>query len=49
METLDSLGHFIMTPLYYAISAVMLAFHWLFTQLGLDAAGGLPGPCRSSA
>ena len=41
METLDSLGHFIMTPLYYAISAVMLAFHWLFTQLGLDEAGGL--------
>ena len=41
METLDSLGHFIMTPLYYAISAVMIAFHWSFEQIGLDPAGGL--------
>ncbi len=41
METLDSLGHFIMTPLYYAISAVMIAFHEVFTFLGLDPAGGL--------
>ncbi len=41
METLDSLGHFIMTPLYYAISAVMIAFHSFFSFLGLDPAGGL--------
>src|SRR5690349_13952275 len=29
-----------MTPLYYAISAIMLAWHKLFTVIGLDPAGG---------
>jgi YidC/Oxa1 family membrane protein insertase len=35
------IGSFIMTPLYYAISAVLLAWHWVFTQIGLDPEGGL--------
>ena len=30
----------ILNPLYYAVSAVMLAWHWLFTQIGLDPEGG---------
>src|SRR5262245_6125203 len=30
-----------MTPLYYAVSAVMVAWHWLFSEvLGFDPAGG---------
>src|SRR3954465_2092548 len=29
-----------MTPLYYAISAVMVAWHWLFTAIGMDPDGG---------
>jgi len=32
---------FIATPLYYAISAVMIAWHKLFTLVGLDGNGGL--------
>jgi YidC/Oxa1 family membrane protein insertase len=34
------IAHYIATPLYYAISAVMLAWHWLFSHLGLDPDGG---------
>jgi YidC/Oxa1 family membrane protein insertase len=34
------IGHFIMTPLYYAISAVLVAWHWVFS-LVLPADGGL--------
>ena len=37
---LGTIGHYILTPLYYAISGVMLAWHWLFTQIGLDPEGG---------
>ena len=40
MGTLGEIGSFIITPLYYAISAVLLAWHWVFTQLGLDPEGG---------
>ena len=40
MGFIGDIGSFIMTPLYYAISAVMLAWHWLFTQIGLDPDGG---------
>jgi YidC/Oxa1 family membrane protein insertase len=36
----SAIGSFIMTPLYYAISAIMLAWHKLFTLIGLDADGG---------
>jgi YidC/Oxa1 family membrane protein insertase len=35
------IGHFIMVPLYYVISAVLIGWHKLFTALGLDASGGL--------
>ena len=41
MGIFSDIGSFIMTPLYYAISAVLLAWHWLFTQVGLDPEGGL--------
>ncbi|MCD4523735.1 membrane protein insertase YidC [Nocardioides sp. cx-173] len=41
MGFFSDIGSFIMTPLYYAISAVLLAWHWLFDQIGLDPAGGL--------
>lgn len=40
MGIFSDIGSLIMTPLYYAISAIMLGWHWLFTQLGLDAEGG---------
>src|SRR6478752_8755671 len=30
-----------MTPLYYAISAVLVAWHWLFDQLGMNPDSGL--------
>ena len=39
----------IVTPLYYAVSAVMVAWHWLFTELGLDPDAGWRGRCRSWA
>src|SRR5688500_2731614 len=29
-----------MTPLYYAVSAVMVAWHWVFTQIGMDPDAG---------
>jgi YidC/Oxa1 family membrane protein insertase len=32
---------FIATPLYYAISGILILWHKLFTALGLDAAGGM--------
>jgi YidC/Oxa1 family membrane protein insertase len=32
---------FIATPLYYAISGILILWHKLFTFLGLDAAGGM--------
>jgi YidC/Oxa1 family membrane protein insertase len=37
---LGTIGHYILTPLYYAVSGVMLAWHWLFSQVGLDPEGG---------
>src|SRR5689334_11576351 len=30
-----------MTPLYYAISAVLIAWHWLFTSIGMNPDSGL--------
>jgi len=38
---IGDIGHFIMVPLYYIISAVLLGWHKLFDLLGLDPAGGL--------
>ena len=41
MGTLGAIGHFIMTPLYYAISAVLVAWHWVLTNiLQMDPNGG---------
>jgi YidC/Oxa1 family membrane protein insertase len=37
---LGTIGHYILTPLYYAVSGVMLSWHWFFTQIGLDPEGG---------
>lgn len=40
---LDTLGSFfdtIMTPLYYGVSAIMIAWHWVFVQIGLDPDSG---------
>jgi YidC/Oxa1 family membrane protein insertase len=38
---LGDLGGLIMTPLYYAISAVLVAWHWLFDKLGMNPDSGL--------
>ncbi|MDX6234906.1 MAG: hypothetical protein QOH68_4045, partial [Nocardioidaceae bacterium] len=40
MGIIGDIGHFIMVPLYYVISAVLLAWHWFF-GLFLDPDGGL--------
>jgi len=40
LDFLGQIGHLIMTPLYYAVSAVMVAWHWLFTAIGMDPDGG---------
>jgi len=34
------IGHFIMTPLYYAISVVLVGFHQAFSAIGMDPKGG---------
>ena len=41
MGFLGELGAFIMTPLYYAISAVLVAWHWALDSIGLDGDSGL--------
>jgi YidC/Oxa1 family membrane protein insertase len=38
---LGDLGGLIMTPLYYAISAVLVAWHWMLSQIGLNPDSGL--------
>jgi YidC/Oxa1 family membrane protein insertase len=40
LNFLGEIGHFIMTPLYYAVSAIMVSWHWIFTELGLDPDAG---------
>jgi YidC/Oxa1 family membrane protein insertase len=40
LDFLGQVGHLIMTPLYFAVSAVMVAWHWLFTTIGMDPDGG---------
>ena len=39
LEALGDIGHAILVPLYYVISAIMLGWHWLFSQV-LDEDGG---------
>ncbi len=41
LDFLGQVGHLIMTPLYYAVSAVMVSWHWLLSQIGMDPDGGL--------
>ena len=41
MGSLIDLWHLIMSPLYYAISAIMIGWHNVWSALGLDPAGGL--------
>lgn len=41
MGIIGDIGHFIMVPLYYIISAVLIGWHKLFELCGLDPAGGL--------
>jgi YidC/Oxa1 family membrane protein insertase len=40
LDFLGAVGHIIMTPLYYAVSAVMVSWHWLLS-LALDPDAGL--------
>jgi YidC/Oxa1 family membrane protein insertase len=40
VDSLGQLGHLILVPLYYAISAVLLGWHWLWS-LVLPADGGM--------
>ncbi|MBO0844605.1 MAG: membrane protein insertase YidC [Nocardioides sp.] len=39
MQALGTLGHYILTPLYYAISLILVGWHWVFS-LVLPADGG---------
>jgi YidC/Oxa1 family membrane protein insertase len=39
-DFLGSIGGAIMTPLYYFTSGIVLGWHWLFTQIGLDPDAG---------
>jgi YidC/Oxa1 family membrane protein insertase len=40
VQFLGTIGHFILTPLYYAISAVLVGWHWVFS-LFLPNDGGM--------
>ncbi|CAN5406641.1 membrane protein insertase YidC [soil metagenome] len=40
MGFITDIGGFIMTPLYYVISAILLGFHKLFGVMGLSESGG---------
>lgn len=39
-DFLGQIGGAIMTPLYYAVSGILLVWHELFIRIGLDPAGG---------
>ena len=41
MGFIGDIGHFIMVPLYYIISAVLIGWHEFWTFLGLSPSGGL--------
>jgi YidC/Oxa1 family membrane protein insertase len=40
IDFLVGVGSAIMTPLYYVTSAILVAWHWLFTQLGMNTDSG---------
>ena len=48
MGILGDIGHFIMLPLYYLVSAVLIGWHKLFSMFPSRTVA-LPGCCRSSA
>ena len=49
MGFLGEIGGLIMAPLYYVISAVLVAWHWLFSDvLGWTPTAVGTGCCRSS-
>ncbi len=48
-DFLGNIGGAIMTPLYYVVSAILLAWHWMFTRSGSIPTPAGPGCCRSSA
>ena len=39
-DFLSSIGGAIMTPLYYFVSGIILGWHWLFEQIGMDPDAG---------
>lgn len=39
-DFLGSIGSAIMTPLYYFVSGIMLAWHWLFEKIGMNPDSG---------
>jgi len=39
--TLSDIGSFILAPLYYVISVVLVGWHELFSRMGLDPEGGM--------
>lgn len=41
LNIFGDIGHYIMVPLYYIISAVLVGWHELFSAIGLDPSGGL--------
>jgi YidC/Oxa1 family membrane protein insertase len=41
LDFLGGVGHLIMTPLYYAVSAIMVAWHWAFSAVGMNPDGGV--------
>jgi YidC/Oxa1 family membrane protein insertase len=40
LDFFGTIGHAIMTPLYYAVSFILVGFHKGLTAIGFDAAGG---------
>jgi len=40
LDALGVIGDSIMTPLYYAVSAIMIGWHWAFEGIGLDPDSG---------
>src|SRR4028119_1942401 len=40
IDFLVGIGSAIMTPLYFVTSAILVAWHWMFTQLGMDTDSG---------
>ena len=49
VDFLGDIGHFIMTPLYYAISAVLVALALAVQPRSSTPTAAAPGRCRSSA